>query len=80
MRPTTALTDNVIDLNALLHPGTAFEHPGIWSSIQRSVFPRSAPFSHHGVRRIRDRVMPCGRRGADNRPDFPPARMGTNVW
>ena len=27
MRPTTALNDNVIDLNALLHPGTAFEHP-----------------------------------------------------
>jgi hypothetical protein len=27
MRPTTALDDNVFDLNALLHPGTAFEHP-----------------------------------------------------
>ncbi|MGL3104878.1 hypothetical protein [Bradyrhizobium sp. BR 1432] len=27
MRPTTALHDNVIDINALLHPGTAFEHP-----------------------------------------------------
>ena len=27
MQPTTALNDNVIDLNALLHPGTAFEHP-----------------------------------------------------
>jgi hypothetical protein len=27
MRPTTALNDNVVDLNALLHPGTAFEHP-----------------------------------------------------
>jgi len=27
MRPTTALNDNVIDLNALLHPGTAVEHP-----------------------------------------------------
>jgi hypothetical protein len=27
MRPTTAINDNVIDLNALLHPGTAFEHP-----------------------------------------------------
>jgi hypothetical protein len=26
MRPTTA-TDNVYDLNALLHPGTAFDHP-----------------------------------------------------
>lgn len=27
MRPTTALNDNVVDINALLHPGTAFEHP-----------------------------------------------------
>jgi hypothetical protein len=27
MRPTTARTDNIIDLNALLHPGTVFEHP-----------------------------------------------------
>jgi hypothetical protein len=27
MRPTTALNDNVVDLHALLHPGTAFEHP-----------------------------------------------------
>jgi hypothetical protein len=26
MRPTTA-NDNVYDLNALLHPGTAFDHP-----------------------------------------------------
>lgn len=27
MRPTTALDDNVFDLNALLHPGTVFAHP-----------------------------------------------------
>ena len=27
MRPTTALDDKVIDLNAVLHPGTVFEHP-----------------------------------------------------
>jgi len=27
MRPTTALHDNVVDLNAFLHPGTAFESP-----------------------------------------------------
>jgi hypothetical protein len=27
MRPTTALDDNVFDFNALLHPGTMFEHP-----------------------------------------------------
>jgi hypothetical protein len=27
MRPTTAFNDNVFDLNALLHPGTVFDHP-----------------------------------------------------
>jgi putative phosphoesterase len=27
MRPTTVLDDNVFDFDALLHPGTAFEHP-----------------------------------------------------
>jgi hypothetical protein len=27
MRPTTAKHDNVFDLEALLHPGTMFEHP-----------------------------------------------------
>ena len=27
MRPTTATSDNVFDFNALLHPGTVFQHP-----------------------------------------------------
>ncbi len=27
MRPTTAIDNNVFDFNALLHPGTVFEHP-----------------------------------------------------
>src|SRR5271165_1511613 len=27
MRPTTAFDDNIFDFNALLHPGTVFEHP-----------------------------------------------------
>jgi len=27
MRPTTADGDNVFDFNALLHPGTVFDHP-----------------------------------------------------
>jgi hypothetical protein len=27
MRPTTAFDDNVFDINALIHPGTVFEHP-----------------------------------------------------
>jgi hypothetical protein len=29
MRPTTAI-DNVFDFQALLHPGTVFEHPKDW--------------------------------------------------
>ena len=27
MRPTTAFEDNLFDINALLHPGTLFDHP-----------------------------------------------------
>jgi hypothetical protein len=27
MRPTTATDDNVFNINALLHPGTIFDHP-----------------------------------------------------
>ena len=27
MRPTTAINDNIFDFQALLHPGTVFEHP-----------------------------------------------------
>jgi hypothetical protein len=27
MRPTTASDNNIYDLNALLHPGTIFDHP-----------------------------------------------------
>jgi hypothetical protein len=27
MRPTTAFNNNVFDINALLHPGTVFNHP-----------------------------------------------------
>jgi hypothetical protein len=27
MRPTTAFDDSVFDINALLHPGTVFDHP-----------------------------------------------------
>ncbi len=27
MRPTTASDDNIVDFNALLHPGTVFGHP-----------------------------------------------------
>jgi hypothetical protein len=27
MRPTTAIKDNVFDINALIHPGRVFNHP-----------------------------------------------------
>ena len=27
MRPTTAFNDNIFDIELLLHPGTAFDHP-----------------------------------------------------
>ena len=27
MRPTTSTQDNIFDFNALLHPGTVFNHP-----------------------------------------------------
>jgi hypothetical protein len=27
MRPTTAIKDDVFDINALIHPGTVFNHP-----------------------------------------------------
>ena len=27
MRPTTAIKDNVFDINALIHPGMVFNHP-----------------------------------------------------
>ena len=58
MRPTTAFDDNVFDINALLHPGTIFDHP-------RDVLAHpslSVSEKRHsgvlGVRCIGDRVLP----------------------
>jgi len=34
MRRTTAIDDNVFDFDYLLHPGTRFEHRGMWSLIR----------------------------------------------
>jgi hypothetical protein len=42
MRPTTAFEDNVFDFNALLHPGTIFDHPCDVLA-QRCRFRRNAP-------------------------------------
>jgi hypothetical protein len=63
MRPTTALNDNVVDLDALLHPGTRFEHPRDVAPIRPSPFPKSAPSWLHGLpTRPRSRPAPrCGR-------------------
>ncbi|MHC2623986.1 hypothetical protein ACVIW2_006018 [Bradyrhizobium huanghuaihaiense] len=33
MRPTTAPADNVVDVNALLQPGTATEHPSCYDIV-----------------------------------------------
>jgi hypothetical protein len=46
MRPTTATKDNVFDINALIHPGTVFNHPRDVVSHPR---PRSVPFSPRGL-------------------------------
>ena len=58
MRPTTAINDNVFDFQALLHPGTVFEHP-------KDVVDASGPDAGReasdpgflGLRCIGDRVL-----------------------
>ena len=43
MRPTTAFDDNVFDIDALLHPGTIFDHPKDVLGIPRCRFQKNAP-------------------------------------
>ncbi len=63
MRPTTALNDNVIDLNALLHPGTAFEHPrDVVSHPTLSLSEKRAILAVMGFRCVCDRVVPVAAR------------------
>src|SRR6185437_13597797 len=56
MRPTTAIDDNVFDIDYLLHPGTRFEHP-------RDVVSHPGPsleaghLGFLGFRRISHRVL-----------------------
>ena len=57
MRPTTA-HDNVFDFNALLHPGTVFEHPKDVVCHNGLKRPRSVRFSHPG-RRMQLRSRPA---------------------
>jgi hypothetical protein len=64
MRPTTAFHDNVFDLNALLHPGTIFDHPRDVLADPSLSVSESASFWHPGrPTRRRSRPAPrCGRR------------------
>ena len=59
MRPTTAFDDNVFDINALLHPGTVFDHPR--DVLARSFAVGFGETRHPGVLGIRcigDRFLP----------------------
>jgi hypothetical protein len=63
MRPTTAHDDNIFDLNSLLHPGTAFEHPQEVVSIQASASRKSGRSWRpgHQMRPLSHRAHRCGR-------------------
>lgn len=63
MRPTTAFYDNVFDLNALLHPGTVFDHPSDVLADPSLSVSENAPFWHPGrpMRRRWRPAPPCGR-------------------
>ena len=61
MRPTTA-DDNVFDFNALLHPGTVFEHRGTCWIIRPDVGRETRNPGIMGVRRVRDRLLPVDAR------------------
>jgi hypothetical protein len=59
MRPTTALDDNVFDFNALLHPGTTFEHPrDVVFHPNLSLAEKRAILASMGLGCVRDRVVP----------------------
>ncbi len=58
MRPTTAFDDNVFNINALLHPGTIFDHPREVVDASLAVDLREACHSSVlGVRRIGDSLL-----------------------
>jgi hypothetical protein len=70
MRRTTAFDDNVFDINALLHPGTIFDHPRMCWRIPRCPFQRNAPSWRPGHPTHR-RSLPlprCGHRRASRHP------------
>ena len=63
MRPTTATDDNVFDFQALLHPGTVFEHPkgradaSVPDAGREASNPRLL-----GIGRFGDRLLSCSTR------------------
>jgi hypothetical protein len=63
MRPTTAHDDNIFDLNSLLHPGTAFEHPrDVVSDARFSLAEKRAILASWARMRPRSRrARRCGR-------------------
>jgi hypothetical protein len=68
MRPITALHGNVVDLNAIIHPGTVFERPR--DVVSHPTFEPVRETRHPGfvgIGRIRDRIVPvtAGARGAE---------------
>ena len=58
MRPTTAINDNVFDFQALLHPGTVFEHPKDVVSHPDLTLAEAGDPCLLGLRRFGDRFMP----------------------
>ncbi|WIW45385.1 hypothetical protein ML401_28645 [Bradyrhizobium sp. 62B] len=65
MRPTTAPADNVVDINALLHPDTATEHPSCYDIVLK---PRGRGRWKWAVRRSCGEILmsgsECGRAAA----------------
>ena len=56
MRPTTA---NVFDFNALLHPGTVFEHPqDVVHHSELTLAEKRADPCFLGIGRVRNSVLP----------------------
>ncbi len=58
-RQTTAfIDDNVFDINALLHPGTIFDHPrDVLADASLSVSGETRHLGVLGIRRIGDRFL-----------------------
>jgi hypothetical protein len=57
---TTPAHDNVLDFNALLHPGTVFSHPrDVVADHGAQSFGEARNPGLMGIRRVRHRILPC---------------------